>query len=190
MPVEASPMKALCLVLMLLLPLACLADSNAWQAWRQGKALLLMRHALAPGTGDPAGFVLENCSTQRNLNDEGRQQAVRWGDFLRTLYSGEITVYSSQWCRCLDTAWLMQLSGPVALPALNSFFAGRGDGDKQTQALIQQFASAQTAQPTVLVTHQVNFTALTGIFPHSGEAAIIALPLTQPATVLARINTP
>lgn len=71
-------MKVLLLTLMLLLPATSHADSDAWQAWREGKALLLMRHALAPGTGDPAGFVLENCSTQRNLNDEGRQQARRW----------------------------------------------------------------------------------------------------------------
>ena len=162
----------------------------AWESWREGKALLLMRHTLAPGTGDPAGFVLEDCSSQRNLNNEGRQQAKRWGQLLREKYSSDITVYSSQWCRCLETAQLLQLSQPLALPALNSFFAGRGDAAKQTKALLQQFSIIQTAQPTVLVTHQVNFTALTGIFPHSGEAAIVALPLTQPASVLARLNTP
>ena len=162
----------------------------AWESWRVGKALLLMRHTLAPGTGDPAGFVLEDCSSQRNLNNEGRQQAKRWGQLLREKYSSDITVYSSQWCRCLETAQLLQLSQPLALPALNSFFDGRGDAAKQTKALLQQFSITQTAQPTVLVTHQVNFTALTGIFPRSGEAAILALPLTQPASVLARINTP
>jgi hypothetical protein len=84
----------------------------------------------------------------------------------------------------------MALSTPQPLPLLNSFFAGRGDGDKQTQALIQYFSQAQLSYPTVLVTHQVNFTALTGIFPRSGEAVIVALPLTQPATVLARIAVP
>lgn len=183
-------MRALYLVLILLLPVAGYADNSAWQAWRGGKALLLMRHTLAPGTGDPAGFVLQDCNTQRNLSSEGQQQAKRWGALLRQQHSGDITVYSSQWCRCLDTARLMGLTPPTSLPVLNSFFAGRGDGDKQTQALVQQFGTAQTAQPTVLVTHQVNFTALTGIFPRSGEAAIVALPLTQPATVLARINTP
>ncbi len=176
------------LLLLLLVTLPAQADS-AWQTWREGKAILIMRHTLAPGTGDPAGFVLEDCSTQRNLSSEGLQQAKRWGELLRQQHNGKITVYSSQWCRCLDTARLMQLSQPVALPALNSFFAGRGDGNKQTQQLVLQFATAQTAQPTVLVTHQVNFTALTGIFPRSGEAAIIALPLTQPAKVLARITS-
>lgn len=180
----------LLLLLLLTLPLTSEADGSAWALWREGKAILIMRHTLAPGTGDPASFVLQDCSTQRNLNNEGQQQARRWGDFLRTQYRGEITVYSSQWCRCLDTARLMGLTPPTPLPAINTFFAGRGDGDKQTQALLQQFSTAQTAQPTVLVTHQVNFTALTGIFPRSGEAAILALPLTQPAVVLTRVASP
>lgn len=183
-------MRPIILLLQLLLSAEVYADNSAWTTWREGKALLIMRHTLAPGSGDPAGFVLEDCSTQRNLNHEGQQQAKRWGELLRQQHSGAITVYSSQWCRCLDTARLMDLTTPTPLPVLNSFFAGRGDGDKQTQALVQQFATAQTAQPAVLVTHQVNFTALTGIFPRSGEAAIIALPLTQPATVLARVAAP
>ena len=169
--------------------LSC-ADSNAWQTWREGKAVLIMRHTLAPGSGDPAGFVLEDCNTQRNLSSEGQQQAKRWGELLRQQHSGDITLYSSQWCRCLDTGRLMDLTTPTPLPVLNSFFAGRGDGDKQTQALVQQFSTAHTTVPTVLVTHQVNFTALTGIFPRSGEAAILALPLTQPASVLARVASP
>ncbi|PKM17850.1 MAG: histidine phosphatase family protein [Gammaproteobacteria bacterium HGW-Gammaproteobacteria-15] len=183
-------MKAFILLLSLLLAATAQADDAAWAAWREGKALLLMRHALAPGTGDPAGFVLDDCSTQRNLNSEGQQQALRWGRLLRQQYSGDIQLYSSQWCRCLDTAKLMALSTPQPLPLLNSFFAGRGDGAKQTQALIQYFSQTQLHQPTVLVTHQVNFTALTGIFPRSGEAVIIALPLAQPVNILARIQAP
>lgn len=180
---------------MLVLPATGFANGNAWQAWREGKALLVIRHTLAPGTGDPAGFMLEDCSTQRNLNEAGRRQAARWGELIRKQsvrkqYGDDIKLYSSQWCRCLDTARLMALTAPTPLPLLNSFFAGRGDGEKQTQALIQQFASAQLAHPTVLVTHQVNFTALTGIFPRSGEAAIVGLPLTQPASILAQLNTP
>ena len=183
-------MKTFILLLVLLLPASGLADDAAWAAWREGKALLLMRHALAPGTGDPAGFVLDDCSTQRNLNSEGQQQALRWGKLLRQQYSGDIQLYSSQWCRCLDTARLMALSTPQPLPLLNSFFAGRGNGAKQTQALVQYFSQAQLSQPTVLVTHQVNFTALTDIFPRSSEAVIVALPLSQPAAVLAQLNIP
>lgn len=179
-------MRTLCLLLGLL-PFCCIANDAAWEAWRDGKAVLIMRHALAPGTGDPAGFKLTDCSTQRNLNSQGRQQAQAWGVLLRDQYAGDIALYSSQWCRCLDTARLMNIAPVQPLPVLNSFFAGRGDRSQQTQALLQQFAARQ-AIPTVLVSHQVNFTALTGYFPASAEAAIIALPLTIPATVLARVT--
>tara|TARA_R110002126_G_scaffold54341_2_gene147136 strand:- start:1028 stop:1573 length:546 start_codon:yes stop_codon:yes gene_type:complete len=180
-------MKTLMLLLGLL-PIVCAANDAAWEAWRDGRAVLIMRHALAPGTGDPAHFKLADCSTQRNLNEQGRQQAKAWGDLLRQQAAADITLYSSQWCRCLETAELMAISQVQAMPALNSFFAGRGDRQLQTQALLQQFAVAELPEPTVLVSHQVNFTALTGYFPASGEAAILALPLTAPATVLARIT--
>ena len=180
----------LLLICLLLTSMLYAAEEAAWQAWRDGQAVLIMRHTLAPGTGDPANFTLGDCTTQRNLNAVGQQQATAWGQRLRQQYQGDIQLFSSQWCRCLETASLMQLGDVTPLPLLNSFFAGRGDGDKQTTALVQHFSAAQLAQPTLLVTHQVNFTALTGIFPRSGEAAILALPLTQPAAVLARINTP
>ncbi|WP_372626313.1 histidine phosphatase family protein [Arsukibacterium sp.] len=163
------------------------ANDAAWEAWREGKAVLIMRHALAPGTGDPAGFKLADCSTQRNLNNQGQQQAKAWGDLLRQQVTTDITLFSSQWCRCLETAELMAIAKVQALPALNSFFAGRGDRQQQTAALVQRFSLTQLPAPTVLVSHQVNFTALTGYFPASGEAAILALPLTTHATVLARI---
>ncbi|WP_290610039.1 histidine phosphatase family protein [Arsukibacterium sp. UBA3155] len=163
------------------------ANGAAWAAWREGKAVLIMRHALAPGTGDPAGFELADCSTQRNLNNQGRQQAKAFGELLRQQVAEDIAVYSSQWCRCLETAELMAIAKVQAMPALNSFFAGQGDRQQQTTALVQRFSLSKLPAPTVLVSHQVNFTALTGYFPASGEAAILALPLTTPATVLARI---
>lgn len=180
-------MKTLMLLLGLL-PVVCAASDTAWQAWRDGRAVLIMRHALAPGTGDPANFSLTDCSTQRNLSAAGRQQAQQWGEVLREQSAAEIALYSSQWCRCLDTARLMNIADVQPLPALNSFFAGRGDQTEQTRALLQKFSVAELPEPAVLVSHQVNFTALTGYFPASGEAAILALPLTVPATVLARIE--
>lgn len=180
-------MRSLFCCWLLLLSTAAIADDAAWQAWLEGKAVLMLRHALAPGTGDPAGFQLQDCQTQRNLNEQGRQQAKAWGQKLRQQYSGDIRLYSSQWCRCLETAQLMAIAPVQPLPALNSFFAGRGDGQQQTQALLDYFAKA-SEMPLVLVSHQVNFTALTGIFPQSAAGAILALPLTQPATVLASVS--
>ena len=164
------------------------ADAAAWQAWRDGKAVLMMRHALAPGVGDPVGFVLEDCNTQRNLNDVGRSQSLAWGKHIREQYSGSIEVYSSQWCRCLETARLLSEDDVTPLPILNSFFAGQGDRVGQTQALLQRFSQQTVGQPTLLVTHQVNFTALTQVYPSSAEAAILSLPLTLPAKILARIQ--
>ncbi|MDP4537024.1 histidine phosphatase family protein [Alkalimonas collagenimarina] len=176
------------LLFCLLMPLATVADEAAWAAWRAGEAALLMRHALAPGTGDPAGFVLEDCSTQRNLNARGKQQARDWGQLLAKQHSGSVQLFSSQWCRCLETAELMAIAEVQPLPIINSFFAGRGDGPTQTQALRHFLQTAPQQSPIVLITHQVNITALTGISPASGEGILLSLPLTEPVQVLARIR--
>jgi len=181
-------MRWFILLMLCVWPLMSWADATAWQAWRDGKAILIMRHALAPGVGDPVGFVLEDCNTQRNLNDVGRSQSLAWGKYIREQYSGSIEVYSSQWCRCLETARLMMLDEVEPLPILNSFFAGQGDRIEQTQSLLQMFSQQSVTQPTLLVTHQVNFTALTQVYPSSAEAAILSLPLTLPAKILARIQ--
>lgn len=181
-------MRWFILLMLCVWPLMSWADATAWQAWRDGKAILIMRHALAPGGGDPSGFVLNDCSTQRNLNDTGREQSVAWGQYIRSQHAGSVQVYSSQWCRCLETARLMMLDEVEPLPILNSFFAGQGDRIEQTEGLLRMFAQDSVSKPTILVTHQVNFTGLTQIYPSSGEAAILELPLTTPAKVLARIE--
>ncbi|SEA95899.1 histidine phosphatase family protein [Alkalimonas amylolytica] len=175
-------------ILLFLLPFSLTADELAWQAWRYGNAVLIMRHALAPGTGDPAGFVLQDCSTQRNLNARGRQQAQAWGHLLQQKTAADVQIFSSEWCRSLETGQLMALSAVEPLPLLNSFFAGRGDRQAQTSALKVFLAQAPFSTPTVLISHQVNITALTGIFPASGEGLLLALPLTEPITVLARVQ--
>lgn len=134
-----------------------------------GRRHLIMRHATAPGTGDPPDFTLGDCATQRNLSDGGRDQARRIGDKLRTLEITPTRVLSSQWCRCLETARLLDL-GPVEdAPALNSFFASRGRADEQTEALRRLLLSLSQDEMTLLVTHQVNITALLDVFPRSGE---------------------
>lgn len=179
--------KRYCLVLLCAIAFSCSAsEQHAWQAWREGQALLIMRHALAPGTGDPAGFQLDDCQTQRNLNAQGRAQASAWGARVQQQYSGQIQLYSSQWCRCLETAHLMAVGKVKPLPILNSFFAGRGNADEQTVALRQYFSSPKLPQPTIVITHQVNITALTGVFPQSAEGIFVTLPITSPVTVIAK----
>ena len=157
--------------------------SAAWQAVARGEALVLMRHALAPGTGDPAGFDVEDCTTQRNLSAAGREQAARIGARIaEALGTDAVDVLSSAWCRCLDTGRLLGLGEVRTLPPLNSFFRARDSADAQTEALRRWIderlngssdADAPSVAPAVLVTHQVNLTALTGGFPASGEIFIV-----------------
>jgi broad specificity phosphatase PhoE len=163
-------------------------DTVAWQALKEGKALLVLRHALAPGFGDPESFQLDDCSTQRNLNAEGRRQARAWKPFLAAQGIKEARVFSSQWCRCLDTANGMDMGPVTEWPSLNSFFQGRGDGSQQTQKIVQQANAMAPGKPVIMVSHQVNITTLTGVYPSSNEGVIISLPLSENSVILARIS--
>lgn len=147
-------------------------DSQLWQAVARGGRVLLMRHALAPGGGDPAGFRLDDCATQRNLSSEGQDQARRIGDALRRADITRAQVYSSRWCRCLETGKLLALGKVTPLPTLDSFFSNRDREREQTSEILAWIKAADLSTPLVLVTHQVNITALTGVFPGSGEIVV------------------
>ncbi len=148
-------------------------DTEIWAALRAPGHVALLRHAIAPGTGDPPGFVLGDCRTQRNLSEEGREQATRIGAAFRANGIAAARVVSSQWCRCLETAELLRL-GPVEDQSiLNSFFDRPANRDAQTGALRRWLAGQALDGPLVLVTHQVNITALTGVYPRSGELVVI-----------------
>jgi len=100
-------------------------DDDLIKLMKSGGHILMIRHAYAPGSGDPANFKIGDCATQRNLDDRGRSQARAIGDWLRSKGIKDAKIYSSQWCRCLETATLLGL-GPVAeLPALDSFYGSR-----------------------------------------------------------------
>ncbi|MEM6434725.1 MAG: histidine phosphatase family protein [Cyanobacteria bacterium P01_D01_bin.115] len=118
-----------------------LDPATIWQRLQQPDQLyvVVLRHALAPGSGDLANFQLDDCATQRNLSTEGRAQAQQIGQGFRDRGVAVRQVWSSQWCRCLDTAELMAV-GPVApLPALNSFFRDRRQATPQNEALKEHF---------------------------------------------------
>jgi phosphohistidine phosphatase SixA len=152
------------------------ADEALWAALADGGHVALMRHALAPGTGDPEHFRLEDCSTQRNLDQTGREQARRTGQAFRERGVEIGQVLSSQWCRCLETAELLALGEVEPFPPLNSFFGARERGPDQTEAVRALLAQADAEGPSlVMVTHQVNITALTGISPGSGEIVVLRL---------------
>lgn len=162
-------------------------EAEAWQTLREGRAVLMLRHALAPGTGDPAGFDLDDCSTQRDLNARGRRQARAWGDLLARHGIDEARVYASQWCRARHTAEEMGIGPVTDWPPLNSFFGGRGNGGQQTRQTIAAVNALEEGLPVVLVSHQVNITRLSGVYPSSNEGVILSLPLSQSPRVLARI---
>lgn len=138
--------------------------------------VLILRHARAPGVGDPPGMLLGDCATQRNLDEQGRTQAKQLGERLRAAGVEPAQVFTSQWCRCRETARLLGL-GPVEdLPLLNSFFAEPERRDSQTQAWRDFLAKLpRDAELVIFVTHQVNITALTGFFPASSEGLVLHL---------------
>lgn len=147
--------------------------AQGWEALEAPDAIVLMRHALAPGGGDPAGFRLENCNTQRNLSRAGRAQAETIGAELRARGVVFDKIWSSAWCRCQDTATLLGLGAVQVEPSLNSFFGGQGDRLGQTAATLSRLSQSKGRR--MLVTHQVNITALTGIFPQSGEMIVVEM---------------
>ena len=137
--------------------------------------VVLLRHAIAPGTGDPENFQLDDCSTQRNLSEAGRQQAKEIGEAFRDRNIPIIKVLSSQWCRCLETAKLMEIATVEPFPPLNSFFRDRNTAETQTTQIKDYIATNKDPGVIVMVAHQVNITALSDIFPQSGSAVVIQL---------------
>lgn len=146
---------------------------DPWAALRMPGNLALIRHALAPGNFDPPGFRLDQCSTQRNLSAEGRAQAARIGDLFRANGIATASVHSSQWCRCLDTAALLRLGDVTPQPLLNSFAQNNDRATEQVPAVKAWIAGLDLARPTVMVTHQVVITALSDVFPASGEIVVM-----------------
>ena len=133
--------------------------------------VLFLRHALAPGFGDPANFRIDDCRTQRNLSQSGRDQSRRIGSYLGDEKIDVRVILSSRWCRCVETAAEMGI-GPFTIhDGLNSFFDGHVDRD-ETLALLSrhlgQLAATPTGGITLMVTHQVVITGITGIAPASG----------------------
>ncbi|MGI9537322.1 MAG: histidine phosphatase family protein [Desulfocapsaceae bacterium] len=141
--------------------------------FKTGNHIVLLRHALAPGTGDPDNFILGDCTTQRNLSQAGRDQAVRIGNRFKQAGITNADVYTSEWCRCLETAELLGLNTPVPLPSLNSFFRNYDRQAQQTEVLHTWLAAQQLDKPLILVTHQVNITAFSNIYPDSGEVVLM-----------------
>lgn len=161
------------LALSILLPTSAVADEALWTLLRGGGQVVLMRHATTtPGVGDPAGFHLGDCPSQRNLTDAGRDEARRIGTAFRSRDVSVGRVLSSRWCRCLETA---QLAFGRVEPweALDSIFEDRHHEPERTAA-VRRVAEGRPADGNlVLVTHGANIVALTGISPAPGEFLVL-----------------
>ena len=157
-----------------LLPLPTVADMRFARLSEPG-IVAVVRHAHAPGTGDPASFAIDDCATQRNLGARGRQQAREIGAAIRAAGAIVDRVLTSQWCRCRDTARLLEL-GPVEdLPALDSFFRNPDRADRQTADLRQFLSGLPPGAAVILVTHYVNIKSLTGRGVASGEVLLLEI---------------
>ena len=184
---SATALLVICVLTLLAPPGTAWASAEGWEAMRQPGAIAVMRHAYAPGTGDPDNFRLGDCTTQRNLNDQGRDQARRIGAAFRANGVEIDRVLTSQWCRSAETAELLGLGTPEPLPSLNSFFDARHRRAEQTEETLAFLRAQPADQRLILVTHQVNITALTGRGTASGEFVVIDLTEDGEVEVLGEI---
>jgi phosphohistidine phosphatase SixA len=137
--------------------------------------VLLMRHALAPGIGDPTNYTLRDCKSQRNLDSEGRSQAKTIGNWLRKNGIDKAEVHSSAWCRCKDTAELLAFGDFTVQPSLGSFFDEMHKATERNQALqlfIAEKMKVKGDKALILVTHHVNIFQFMGENIGSGDMVL------------------
>jgi broad specificity phosphatase PhoE len=159
-----------------------------FERMKTGGHILLLRHAFAPGTGDPANFQIGDCSTQRNLDDRGREQASAIGKLMRSQGISSARVYSSQWCRCYETAELLALGPVTELPALNSFYELTQDRERNLKAL-REFIAKQPDDGIllILVTHFVTISAIAAEGVASGQGILLKLNQDGPYEIVGRL---
>ena len=149
-------------------------QAAAWAALRAGGHVALMRHTVAPGgTGDPPGFKLEDCATQRNLSDQGRDEAAQIGRRLKAEGIAFERILSSPWCRCMDTARLLDMGAVEPAPTFSNVVVLRDQTETLTQGARALIGDWQGAGTLLVVTHGANIRALTGLSPATGEIVVV-----------------
>ena len=149
------------------------ANDKVIDSLKEGGKLIFIRHALAPGSGDPENFELQNCSTQRNLNEIGIQQSKKIGLIFKKNEIKIDNIYSSEWCRCKDTA-KYAFDNFETFDALNSFYDIRfaANEDKQIKDFYEFIESIDSKNNIVFVTHYVVIGAILNIGTSSGEIVV------------------
>ena len=150
-------------------------ESAAWNALRADGYVALIRHASAPGpAGDPADYKLDDCATQRNLSEQGRAEARALGERFRTQRVKVGKIVSSEWCRCQQTAELMNI-GPVEVePTFNNAFVLNALRDALIASARATIVAWRGPGTMVVVTHGQNIMAMLGIHPREGEVIVVA----------------
>ena len=167
-------LAALALVFVACTAHAAAAEADAWSLLQRGGQVVLMRHALTtPGAGDPPGMRLDDCSTQRNLSDEGRQHARAVGVALREHKVPVERVLTSPWCRCIETARLVFGESGDVSRALDNLF-GRQNNEASQVAALRALATGWRGKGNLfLVTHGSTILALMPIYPETTEMVIV-----------------
>ncbi len=162
-------------IVFITLPSTIKADLNEdlLKELNEGGKLVFIRHAYAPGVGDPVNFDIKDCDTQRNLNNIGRAQAKRIGDFFLENKIPIYKVFSSEWCRCKETAHLAFENYETRV-FLNSFYSSKFAKNKNKQMIdlknyVKKFKSKKNL---ILVTHYVIISEALDYTPSSGEIII------------------
>ena len=160
------------IVLLLNVALAQAESALAKVIAETGANVMFMRHALAPGYGDPSHFDVNDCDTQRNLDATGRAQAKSLGKVLKQHQIRFDEIKSSQWCRCQETARLLEVGKVMPFTGLNSFFEEHADREQTLSQLKNCLDSLKQDDLVLLVTHQVVISAVTGIYAPSGGVVL------------------
>lgn len=170
---------------------ALAAQQDIWKQMRENTGyVVLLRHAkTVSGTGDPPGFELDDCTTQRNLSEAGREQAEQIGKEFRERNIPVTRVLSSQYCRCLDTARLLDLGTVKPAPMLNSIFEDRTTATQQVEQVRQRILNHRnTSGVIVMVSHFANIVEISGIPPQEGEIVVIQADRQGDLEVVGRIR--
>ena len=149
------------------------ASDDLWALLKSGGQIIFMRHAITtPGVGDPPGMRLDDCKTQRNLTDDGRQHARRVGEAFRTRGIAVTRVLSSPWCRCLETAQLA-FGTPEVSSALGNLFGRPEARAEQVRRMRAMVGVSPGPGNVVWVSHGSTIVELTGVNPDTAEMVVL-----------------
>ena len=150
------------------------ATEAGWALLREGEQVVLLRHAMAPGAAEPANFAIDDCATQRKLSDRGRQQARKIGALFSARAAPTERVLSSRYCRALETGRIAFRDGEVeAFESLDLLNTDEKAAAAQREAVMAEIRTYSGSGNFLMITHQENIKALTGVAAREGEAVIV-----------------